>query len=245
MASKEPFLPVPTEEDAQMTHISVPTAANYNMNPPSAGTFSGSGSISQQTTYNSSYRSGNPQPMSFESSGENFSPEVMTGNQHTVCFNVCCDFRRAVIIVNGITIGIKILTMAGLAIVIHYVNDNIDDIEKDIDDDAIRKQVDEFVKSGGLTGYEWIFETIDTVSIGLHLCGIYGALMYKQWGVIVAGSLYALQVMVATFQGHFLVLLIGGMMLYPHIYMIKLMQEGIMTPHNYHRVATCCGDKQM
>ena len=244
MASKEPFLPVATEEDAQMPHIPVPTAANYSMNPSSVGNFSGSSSIPTAATYNPSYRSDNPQPMSFESSGENFSPDIMTGNQHTVCFNVCCDFRRAVLIVNGITIGLKIMAMIGLAVVLHYVNDNIDDIENDIDDDATRKQLDEYFKSGKVAGFEWFFEILETVSIGLHLCGIYGALVYKQWGVIVAGSLYALQVVVALFHLDIVSLVIGGMMLYPHVYMVKLMKEGIMTPHNYHRIATCCGDKQ-
>ena len=245
MASKEPFLPVPTEEDPQMPHMSIPTAANYNVNPPSVGNFSGSSTIPTATTYNPSYRSDNPQPMSFESSGENFSPGVMTGNQHTLCFNACCDFRRAVLIVNGITIGIKVLEMVGFAVIVHYVNDNIDDIENDINDDTVRKQVDEFVKSGQVAGLEWFFEIIETISIGLHLCGIYGALTYKQWGVIVAGSLYALQVVVSLFQLDILGLIIGGLMLYPHVYMVKLMKEGIMTPQNYHRIASCCGDRQM
>jgi len=240
MASKEPFLPLATEEDPEnpMGRHAVPTAAQYDMNPPSVS----------NATYNPSYRSdNNPQPMSFESSGENFSQDnmMLASNHHTQCFNSCCDFRRAVLIVNGISIGIKLMAMIGIALVVHYANENLDDIENDMNDDVARKQVDEMFKSGQVAGFEWLLEIIEAIAIAIHLCGIYGALKYKQWGIIAAGSIFALQVLTTLFSLDIAGLIVGLLMLYPHVCMWKLMKEGIMTPQNYHKVASCCGDKHM
>ena len=37
----------------------------------------------------------------------------------------------------------------------------------------------------------------------------------------------------------------GGLFLYPHIIMYKEMKEGIMTEYNYHKIAHCCGNRNM
>jgi len=40
-------------------------------------------------------------------------------------------------------------------------------------------------------------------------------------------------------------LLVSGFMLYPHLIMYKEMKEGIMTELNYHKIAHCCGERNM
>lgn len=248
MASKEPFLPIPTEEDLEnpMGSMSVPTAATYN-NPP--------GSIPAATPYNASYRNANANAnhgsmagsmSTFETSGEHFSSvDGIAGNHHVLCFSSCCDFRRAVLIVNGISIGIKLMAMVGVVVFVNYLSNNLDDIENDMTDDTVRKQVDSMFKSGQVAGLEWFFEILESIAIALHACGIYGALKFKQWGIVVAGSLFALQLLLGVFSMDVGNIIVSSLMLYPHVCMYKLMGDGVMTPQNYHKIASCCGDTNM
>lgn len=246
MASKEPFLPLATEEDPENPMgMSIPTAATYTQ--PAASV---PGPVPAATPYNPAYRQGIPgsiqgSSMSFETGGENFSQDNIAGNHHTQCFNCCCDFRRAVLIVNGITIGFKLLAMVGVVFFVNYLNNNLEDIENDMNDDQVRKQVDEMFKSGQVAGLEWLFEIIEFISIGLHGCGIYGALKFKRWGIIVAGTMYALSFVTAIFSMDIVNIVVSGLLVYPHYCMYTLMKDGIMTPHNYHKVASCCGEQQL
>lgn len=226
MASKEPFLPVPTEEDPEngMAAIhAVPTMATYSPTGPGSASFA--------------------EPMSVEASTAEGFPNA--SNYHTICCNCCCDFRRAVLIVNGITIGLKLLIMMGFAILVSYVGKNLDDIEEDMNDDEFRKSFDSFFKSGSVAGLEAFVEVLETISVGLHACGIYGALNFKQWGIITAGTMYALSLLLGLFSMDIGNIVVSGLCLYPHICMYNLMKAGIMTPYNYHKVATCCGDRHL
>jgi len=40
-------------------------------------------------------------------------------------------------------------------------------------------------------------------------------------------------------------IIVSALFLYPHYFMHKLMKAGIMTDYNYHKIASCCGDRQM
>lgn len=239
MASKEPFLPVPTEEDAENPYaVPIPTAASYNA--PSMTT--------NGSTFAPSVNMGGPSTassMSFERGMMEEGNFPISSNYHTMCFGSCCDFRRAVLIVNGITIGIKLLVMMGVAIGVSYLSKNLDDIENDMDDDDNRKQLDEVFKSGAVAGYEALFEVWETITVGLHVAGIYGALMYKKWGIITASVTYAVALLFNLASGNAFDFIVNGLCLYPHVCMYLLMDKGIMTAHNYHKVASCCGDKHM
>jgi hypothetical protein len=168
-------------------------------------------------------------------------------NQHqNVLFcKVCCDFRRAVLVVNSISIVLKLLIMIGLSLHITYIGNNLDELESDIQDDDERKEVDAFVKSGAMVVVEAVLDVLETVSIGLHACGIYGALNFKQWGVVTAGIAYTLQLFLGVFTLDIYNIALSAFFLYPHVYMYKLMKAGIMTESNYHKIASCCGDRKM
>jgi hypothetical protein len=126
-----------------------------------------------------------------------------------------------------------------------YISNNIQQIENDIDDDKYRKQVDQFVDEGGIQIFETIIDFFSIISIALHTCGIYGALQFKQWGIIVAGSTYALSILFGIISLDLGSVLMGALFLYPHIIMYKEMKEGIMTDYNYHKIAHCCGNRNM
>eukprot|EP00536_Pseudo-nitzschia_multiseries_P018667 jgi/Psemu1/316142/fgenesh1_kg.2864_\ len=213
MASKEAFLPVPTEEDSQVP----------------------------------SYRPDGPGSQSFLSIEDGVSGDVgfNTSNHHLLFCGVCCDHRRAVLVVNAITIGFQILSMIVVAIVATFVTNNLNEIEQDMNDDEMRKDLDGFVKEGGLQVVESIVDAFAVISIGLHSCGIYGALQFKQWGIITAACSYSVSLLLGLFTLDIANLLMSGLFLYPHIFMLKLMKEGVMTDYNYHKIATCCGNRQM
>jgi len=231
MASNEAFLPVPTEEPVA---VSVPTVPMYN-------TESRSGSTNVSTNGNTFASS-----LSVENGGSGdgeFFPD--SANHHVLCFNYCCDFRRAVIIVNAISIVLKLLVMMGVAIFASTIGKNLYNVEASIDDDEIREQLDEIVKSGMVPIIEAAVEVIETISIVLHLCGIYGALQFKRWGVITAGVTYAVQLSVGVLSLDFGNVVLSALYLYPHVSMFKLMRDGVMTEYNYPNIASCCGDRRM
>mmetsp|Transcript_14577 Transcript_14577/g.40510 ORF Transcript_14577/g.40510 Transcript_14577/m.40510 type:complete len:211 (-) Transcript_14577:259-891(-) len=168
-----------------------------------------------------------------------------TSNHHLLFCGVCCDHRRAVLVVNAISIAFRLLAMIIVVIGASFFNKNLDEIEAEVTDDQYRKQLDEFAKEGGIQIVEAIFEFFFAISILLHACGIYGALQFKQWGIITAASTYALSFLSALISMNLLDIIMSGLFLYPHIYMLKLMREGIMTDYNYHKIATCCGSRHL
>lgn len=233
MASKEAFLPVPTEEPVA---VSVPTVPMYSTEPRSANV-----STNVSTNGNTFASS-----LSVENGGSGdgeFFPN--SANHHVLCFNYCCDFRRAVIIVNAISIVLKLLLMMGVAIFASYLGKNLDTVEASIDDDETREQLDQMAKSGGVAIIEAVVEVIEAISIALHLCGIYGALQFKRWGVITAGVTYAVQLSLGVVSLDFGNVVVSSLFLYPHVCMFKLMKDGVMTEYNYHNIASCCGDRRM
>jgi len=166
-------------------------------------------------------------------------------SNHLFC-GFCCDSRRAVLSVSAILIAIKLFSMIAVAVAAKFVEENADTIEQQLaDDDATIKSIDGFLKGGGLEVLEAVLEIFGFVSIGLHLCGVYGAIKFKRWGVIVGAVPLGLGCVIGLFSLDFFTLIIDGLFLYPHIVFLKEMNEGIMTDYNYHRVASCCGDRTL
>jgi len=226
MASKEAFLPVPTEDDFEQNSASYPSVPTYS--------HSGPGSVSGSTFVTH---------LNVDSAGSD-DAFPNSSEHHMLCFNRCCDFRRAVLVVNGISILLKFIVMISAVIGVSYVNNNLQEIEYDMDEQS-GQQLDAFVKSGGMKMFEALLEILETVAIALHACGIYGALKFKQWGIITAGATYALQLLGGLFMMDVGDIIFSALCLYPHIYMYKLMEAGIMTDINYHKIANCCGDRIM
>ena len=182
----------------------------------------------------------------YSPTGPGFSGMPADGSRpNHLFFGHCCDCRRAVLVVNGITITLNILSMIIVAIGFGFINKNVDDIEADMSDDAAKKELDEFVKGGNLAIVETLLEFFVAISIGLHACGVYGALKFKQWGVMTAAVAYGLALFLNLLAFNILDIILAGVFLYPHIYLIKEMKEGIMTDYNYHNVASCCGSRNM
>lgn len=223
MSNNETFLSVATEENPEPQGAGVFTVPNYI--PGSNDAFARS--------------------LSVETGGIDQLYPNGSADQHVLCCNCCCDFRRAVLVVNGISIVLKLVIILGMAIGASYVGNNLDEIESDIQDDDAREQMDAFVKTGGMAIVETVLEALETISIGLHACGIYGALNFKQWGIITAGVAYTVQLLVGLVTMDIYNIVLSASFLYPHWFMYKLMRAGVMTDSNYHNIASCCGDRRM
>ena len=77
-------------------------------------------------------------------------------------------------------------------------------------------------------------------SIVLHGFGIYGALYYQKWAVIVSAAGYGIALFFAVIGLDFMTIILKLVFLYPHLAFIKELDEGIMTDYNYANVKSCC-----
>ena len=174
----EKFLPLATGEDPE---TGLPTYYPNNSTTSTAASYNNSYSVVSSSTTGLNISGSEEEPHSSSSS-----------TSHLFC-NCCCDCRRACLVLNAISIVLKIIMICIIGIGGKYISNNIQQIETDIDDDAYRKQVDQFVEEGGIQIVETVVDFFSMISIGLHICGLYGALHFKQWGIIVAGSTYTRQ----------------------------------------------------
>ena len=230
----EKFLPLATGEDPE---TGIPTYYPNAHGP-------GSSNSTTAASYNNSVVSSSTTGLNISGSEEPNSSSSSSSSSHLFC-NCCCDCRRACLVLNAISIVLKIVMICIIGIGGKYISNNIQQIETDIDDDAYRKQVDQFVEEGGIQIVETVVDFFSMISIGLHICGLYGALHFKQWGIIVAGSTYTVSLLFGVLALDFGAVVMGGVFLYPHIIMYKEMKEGIMTEYNYHKIAHCCGNRNM
>jgi hypothetical protein len=230
----EKFLPLATGEDPE---TGIPTYYPTNAGPGGSSTTTGA-------SYNNSYSVVSSSTTGLNISGSEEPHSSSSSASHLFC-NCCCDCRRACLVLNAISIVLKIIMICIIGIGGKYISNNIQQIETDIDDDAYRKQVDQFVEEGGIQIVETVVDFFSMISIGLHLCGLYGALHFKQWGIIVAGSTYTVSLLFGILALDFGAVVMGGVFLYPHLMMYKEMKEGIMTEYNYHKIAHCCGNRNM
>lgn len=168
-----------------------------------------------------------------------------TANHHMYFCGSCCDFRRAVLVLNGISIALRVLLMVIFAILGVYVSKNSDAVEDALEDDDAKEQFDTMLKSGYLTVLEAVLEVLEMVAIFFAAAGIYGALKFKRWGIVTALSFYGFCLVVTVIMLDVVDALFYGLCLYAHICFLKLMKANIMVDENYHNIASCCGDRKM
>lgn len=178
---------------------------------------------------------------------EGFDDEAVTNrangdNFHLLCCNCCCDFRRAVMAVNGVVVGFRILGLLFLVTVgSGFFALALEQAELNTQDDEVREQLEAFDTEGNIAIIETVVVFYEVITISLFACGIYGALNFKRWGIIAAGCTYVVEIVFALFSLNIGWAIAASCMLYPHWQMNKLMKAGIMTPDNYHNIDNCCG----
>jgi hypothetical protein len=182
--------------------------------------------------------------------------------QQVACCGCCCDFRRAVIVLNSITVGFYGLFF--LFVAYSYISAMSRNERRRLEIDG-EKTLDVAL----------IFFQFSAPAFGA--IGIHGAIKFRQLAVAAAANYYAIGVVLCTIHGIvsilapqesiqlyvdgvpaapfegprggtskgiglFLCAVVYALWLYPHVFMIRLMQNGIMTRTNYPNVSkSCCG----
>jgi hypothetical protein len=80
--------------------------------------------------------------------------------------------------------------------------------------------------------------TLAVVAYGL---GIYGALIFMPWMVLVSLLSYTVLFVMSAIQGDIWTLCFAGFFAYPHVVFLKELKEGIMSLDNYdNEIQSCC-----
>ena len=138
------------------------------------------------------------------------------------CFGGCCDMRRAVIIVNLVSLLLATIDVIYFAMESSFLSHN-----KIFQDDDVEREIESEMH---LAEHVMILALIFTIPF--NGAGVYGAMKFKIWPVAVSLSLYALRFVVLFFSWN------PGCLLpfffaYPHVFFIKEVKEGIMSEANY------------
>eukprot|EP00533_Pseudo-nitzschia_delicatissima_P007612 CAMPEP_0116111728 /NCGR_PEP_ID=MMETSP0327-20121206/18601_1 /TAXON_ID=44447 /ORGANISM="Pseudo-nitzschia delicatissima, Strain B596" /LENGTH=191 /DNA_ID=CAMNT_0003604981 /DNA_START=248 /DNA_END=823 /DNA_ORIENTATION=- len=176
-----------------------------------------------------------------------YGDEITAGasNTHVNCFGFCCDFRKAVIAVNGTMLGFQILMMILIAVGGSVLGSSMSDAVAELDDDQAKQAMSDFSSGGGaIVGF---LEVLVFIGVIFTLLGIFGALKFNKCAVITTSVFYSLSVLgnllsfnsSAAGQSIFNIIL-PALFLYPHVCFLILMDKGIMTAENYHRIEKCC-----
>lgn len=159
-------------------------------------------------------------------------------SNHLFC-GCCCDSRRATIVVNMIaiiwyTVRILVFAFLGISIAENGLPGDEENAQQeggDLDDE----------------GHDRFFEgevvaavIISSVSIVLHVFGIYGAVSYQSTAVGASAFGYIFSLVLALVSLNVTGIILCSLFFYAHAVLLSEIQSGIMTPYNYENIKACC-----
>lgn len=147
---------------------------------------------------------------------------------HTCC-GCCCDTRRAVIVVNFVTI-----CLAALSILLITTFTSGKFLES-LDDDETMAAWGSV--EGGAVGFSIV---IGLLAMACSVAAIYGAIKYNRMFVLIGAIWYALEAIRCIIFFDIVGLLIAALFCYPHAVFYQEVSVGIMTPGNYPKEEKCC-----
>lgn len=148
------------------------------------------------------------------------------------CCGGCCDVRRATIVVDIIH-----ACLIGMSLMSVLAAHNLASSNAVVyDDDTMAAALDEFKNQP-----MGVFLASTAIQVVAALCGIAGAVKFNVPLVGVAAASYVVQIILALIRLDVIGLIYPGFFLYPHVFLIKEMRAGIMTPENYpNEKHSCC-----
>jgi len=124
---------------------------------------------------------------------ERFDDEIFRDNatnHHTYFLGLCCDFRKAVLWVNGISMAAIAVSLFALVVAMNQLAQNpnfeYDDFVKNVNMDMRRSLIP--VAIG------------ETIAIAMSAIGFYGALKFKIWAVFAAALMHGISFVFAAIQ---------------------------------------------
>lgn len=163
-----------------------------------------------------------------------------------ICCGCCCDFRRAVIIVDSVIIGLSAYTMVGLLAYDDYETSDGYTDEPTLDDSEPASS-DGQLPNAIIGGLEMVLTVVP----------LYGAFMYRVpmlwFGVFVQVASFVARFSVSYFVveraedladefyfAYTVEAIITALFIYPHVGYIMEINQGIMLPETYPREEYCC-----
>lgn len=156
-------------------------------------------------------------------------PAKVAAKQSHACCGCCCDTRRAVIVVNVISMCFAALVILSIALM------SSDAYAAQFDDDQVVTALN------GMDG-KTVGMTISFAALGM-LCnasGIFGARSFNEWAVMIAGSWYLVELVRSLAYLDIGGAIMAGFFVYPHVIFWQEMRKGIMTPATYQQEEQCC-----
>ena len=138
------------------------------------------------------------------------------------CCGGCCDVRRAVVVVNCVMISLLYMEIFSLSLVSHT----------HFDDDELEEEIESY-PTRALTAVVWI-------EIAVYCIGIWGALAFSTWQLYTALALYSFSFLTNLWVFNVPGMLITGFFAYPHVFLVKEINEGIMSDANYYNEEQSC-----
>ena len=148
---------------------------------------------------------------------------------HLYC-GFMCDMRRAVMIVNLITIGMALSSITLVRVL------SRDDFVNNYDDDFTKFELQSLGNSKGKTIAYGVF------TIACALVGATGAFIYDTNMVLVGAAYHSLNTILKFFPPTgFWSIVVASLLAYPHFPFIVERRRGIMTRENYpNEMHSCC-----
>ena len=153
---------------------------------------------------------------------------------HSFC-GLCCDMRRAVIILNSINLGIALF---GIVLVAYVTSDKFQDYANDVEDDDYAYRLSLYLEEQRRSIYIGF-----VIAMVMYVIGVLGGIRFNHLIVVVVTIWYCVLVitnMIFTFSLY--AILWNTLCLYPHIVFLVELQRGIMTYDRYdaYEKQSCC-----
>jgi hypothetical protein len=149
------------------------------------------------------------------------------------CCGCCCDVRRAVIVVNCVVGGLALLNLFEVI----AIKTGVEHASTKLDDDEIINALNKLRD-------EPIATLVIRVIITMICCcfGVLGAIQYSVWMVSAAALKLCIGVVVGLCSFNVAQMVAFSLFLYPHVFFMKEVRQGIMSKENYanERQSCCC-----
>ena len=150
--------------------------------------------------------------------------------QSHLCCGCCCDTRRAVIVVNIISMSFAAIAIFSLSMV------TSDGYASQFDDDEVQAALNEI--DGTSVG---VAIGITCLGIICSAAGLFGAFKFNNIAIMVAAVWYCAECIRSLVFYNLGGAIMAGFFAYPHFVFYQEMKKGIMTPANYPNEEQCCG----
>jgi uncharacterized membrane protein len=141
----------------------------------------------------------------------------------------CCDTRKAVFVVNIISICFSVIGIIMLSLVISGAVNPV------YEDDEVQAAMDE-IESAPL-GFGL---AVAITGMICHIIAIYGAAKYSKIATIVGGMWYVISTVISLIYLQIGDAVMGALFAYPHFVFWYEMRNGVMTPETYPNEKVCC-----